>query len=95
MSFSLSYRRDAEEPLREDLAGAGEYWFMGGELCDSAIRVDRSERYVQSEMMEVQTWTPNWHNESSEATQLLLSTVIDKNWYYPTWRINICIINPY
>ena len=61
------------------LLGAGEYWFMGGELCDAAIRVDHSELYVQSEMMEVQTWTPNWHNESYETTQLVLSTAIDKN----------------
>ena len=56
--MSLSYRRDAEELLRKDLAGAGEYWFMGGELCDAAVRVDSAELDVLTEMMEVEARTP-------------------------------------
>ena len=56
--MSLSYRRDAEELLRKNLAGAGEYWFMGGELCDAAVRVDHSELDGGREMMEVEARTP-------------------------------------
>ena len=66
---------------------------MGGELCDAAVLVDSAELDVLNDMMDVEARTPQWHFvEYSETTQLVLSTVIDKN--YASWRINVCIKLP-